>query len=29
MMCQQQNTDVFITQLSARAQEKMVLAKAL
>ena len=27
--CQQQNTDVFITQLAARAQEKLVLAKAL
>jgi hypothetical protein len=27
--CQQQNTDVFVTQLAARAQEKLVLAKAL
>jgi len=28
-MCQQQNTNVFITQLAARAKEKLVLAKAL
>jgi hypothetical protein len=27
--CQQRNTDVFVTQLAARAQEKLVLAKAL
>jgi hypothetical protein len=27
--CQQWNTDVFVTQLAARAQEKLVLAKAL
>jgi hypothetical protein len=27
--CQQRNTDVFITQLATRAQEKLVLAKAL
>jgi hypothetical protein len=27
--CQQRNTDVFVTQLGARAQEKLVLAKAL
>ena len=27
--CQQRSTDVFITQLAARAQEKLVLSKAL
>jgi hypothetical protein len=27
--CQQRNTNVFVTQLAARAQEKLVLAKAL
>jgi hypothetical protein len=27
--CQQQNMDVFVTQLAARAQEKLVLAKAI
>jgi hypothetical protein len=27
--CQQWNTDVFVTQLAARAQEKLALAKAL
>jgi hypothetical protein len=27
--CQQQNTDVFVTQLAARAQEKLLLPKAL
>jgi hypothetical protein len=27
--CQQRNTDVFVTQLAARAQEKLVLAKAI
>jgi hypothetical protein len=27
--CQQWNTDVFVTQLATRAQEKLVLAKAL
>ena len=27
--CQQRNTDVFVTQIAARAQEKLVLAKAL
>jgi hypothetical protein len=29
VMCQQRNTNMFITQLAARAQEKLVLAKAL
>jgi hypothetical protein len=29
MMCQQGNTVVFVTQLAARAQEKLVLTKAL
>jgi hypothetical protein len=28
VMCQQCNTDVFITQLADRAQEKLVLSKA-
>jgi hypothetical protein len=28
VMCQQHNTDVFITQLADRAQEKLVLSKA-
>jgi hypothetical protein len=27
-MCQQRNTNVFITQLADRAQEKLVLSKA-
>jgi hypothetical protein len=27
--CQQRNTDVFVTQLAARAQEKLLLANAL